>query len=156
MEKSASVPLKRLRSALPWTMNLMFYGSICWIIAMSELPAVKEPVFLIRKQFLEGNETLFSLQSPGLPFAIFEPYLPRKGTVSFLADAPYDPENTATEQLQAAQGRLAPLLLNHDPVESTALVFCSQNEIAAARIQAAGYQVTRVLENGKMIAEKLS
>ena len=156
MEKTASVPLKRPRSVLPWVMNLMFYGSICWIITISELPPVKEPVFLMQKQFLAGNETIFRFQDPGLPFAIFEQYLPRKGSVSFLTDAPYDPRQAATEQLQTAQSRLAPLLLNPAPGENTALVFCSSNAIAAARMQAAGYQAVRVLGNGILIAEKRS
>ena len=96
---------------------------------------------------------LFRIQDPGLPFAIFEPYLPHKGSVSFLTD---DPEHTATEQLQAARSRLAPLLLNPDPVESIALVFCSQNAIAAARMQATGYRAIKVLGDGKLIAEKRS
>jgi len=117
---------------------------------------IKEPVFLLRHQFLAGNEMLFGFQDPGFPFAIFKPYLPPRGNVSFITDAPDNSKNMATEQLQAAQSYLAPLLLNHNPVETTALAFCSQNEIAVARMQAAGYRITRVLENGKMIAEKKS
>ena len=153
MEKITSISLKRFRSALPWTMNLMFYGSVCWIIAISELPPITGPVFLMRRQFLAGNETLFRIQDSGFPYVIFEPYLPHKGSVSFLTD---DPEHTATEQLQAARSRLAPLLLNPDPVESIALVFCSQNVIAVARMQTTGYRAIKVLGDGKMIAEKRS
>jgi len=156
MEKMIPIPPKRLRFALPWAMNLLFYGSVCWIIAISELPPIPGPVFLMRKQFLAGNETFFSIQDPGVPFAIFKPYLPREGSVSFLTDAPYDPEQTTTEPLQSAQGRLAPLLLNPDPVESTAIVFCSQDTIAVNRMQTTGYRATRVLEEGKLIAEKIS
>ncbi len=153
MEKITSIPLKRLWSALPWAINLLFYGSVCWIIAISELPPIPGPVFLMRKQFLAGNETLFRIQDPGLPFAIFEPYLPRRGSVSFLTD---DPEHTATEQLQAARGQLAPLLLNPDPVEKIALVFCSQTAIAAARMQATDYRAIKIFGDGKLIAEKRS
>jgi hypothetical protein len=156
MEKLPTLSLKRFRSALPWAVNLLFYGSILWAIVISELPPVSGPVFLMRKQFLAGNETPFRIQDPGLPYAIFEPYLPRKGSVTFLSDAPYSPEHAGTEKLQAAQGRLAPLTLNLDPVENIALVFCSQDAIAAARMQATGYRATRVLGDGKMIGGKRS
>lgn len=156
MEKTASVPLKQPRPALSWIINLLFYGSICWIIAISELPPVKGPAFLMQKQFFSGNENIFRFQDPGLPFVIFKQYLPRKGSVSFLTDLPYDPQHAVTEQLQTAQGQMAPLLLNPAPVENMALVFCSNNEIAAARMQTAGYRVVRVLGNGKLIAEKRS
>ena len=153
MEQTPPFPLKSSRSVLWGAINLLFYGSILWIIAISELPPITGPVFLMRRQFLAGNETLFRIQDSGFPYVIFEPYLPHKGSVSFLTN---DPEHTATEQLQAAQSRLAPLLLNHDPVESTALVFCSQNVIAVARMQTTGYRAIKVLGDGKMIAEKRS
>ena len=157
MKKIISIHLKRFRLTLPWTMNLLFYGSICWIIAISELPPITGPIFLMRKQFRTGNETFFKIQDPGLRYAIFEPYLPHNGSVSFLTDAPYDHEHAATtEQLMAAQSRLVPLLLNPDPVESTAFVFCSQNAIAAFRMQATGYRTTKVLGDGIMIGEKIS
>jgi hypothetical protein len=156
MEKTKSDLLKRFRSAWPWALNLLFYGSICWIILISELPPVTGAVFLMRKQFLAGNETLFRAQNPGLRFTIFAPYFSGEKTISFLTDTPYEPEHAGTEALQAAQGQWAPLLLNPEPVEKTALVFCSQNAIAAARMQATGYQSTKVLGNGKMIAEKRS
>lgn len=154
MEKTPFRNLKRLRSGLPWAVNILFYGSVCWIIAISELPSVTEPVFLMRKQFLAGNEALFRIQDPGLPFLIFEPYRFKEGSVSFLMDLPYDPEHRSIEKLQAAQGRLAPLLLNPDPAEHTAFVFCSNNTLAFARMQATGYQATKILGDGKMIAEK--
>ena len=156
MKKTPHGSLESLRFVLPWAINILFYGSVCWIITISELPPVPGPVFLMRKQFLEGNTAFFSIQDPGLPYAIFEPFLPRKGSVSFLADTPYNPEHTSTEQLQAAQNRLTPLLLNHDPVERIALAFCSQKAIAAARLQAAGYRAAKDLGNGKMIGEKKS
>lgn len=156
MKNMAPLPLEKLRSALPWAMNLLFYGSVCWIIAISELPPIQGAVFLMRKQFLAGNETPFRFQDPGFPFAIFKPYRPPNGRVSFLMDAPYAPDHKNAEQLQAAQARLAPLLLNPDPVETTAFVFCSQNAIAAARMQMTGYRATKTLGDGKMIAEKRS
>lgn len=153
MENMPSIPSKRPRFALSWIISLLFYGSVCWIIAISELPPVSRHVFFMRNQFLAGNETFFKIQDPGVPFAIFEPYLPHRGSVSFLTD---NLERTTAEALQSAQGFLAPLLLNPDPGESTALVFCSQNAIAAARMQATGYRPIKVFGNGKLIAEKRS
>lgn len=110
----------------------------------------------MRKQFLAGNESFFKGQNPGLPFAIFEPHLPRNGTISFLTDTPYHPEHGSAEKIQAAQGRLAPLMLNPQPEEKTALVFCSQSEIAAARMHATGYRPLKILGDGKLIAVKRS
>ena len=157
MMKNNSNSLDQLRSSWPsWALNLLFYGSVCWIIAISELPPIKEPVFLLRQHFLASNKTLFALQDPGLRFAIFEPYRTNKDRVSFLMDTPYDSDSNTAEQLQAAQGRLAPLLLNPDPVEKTAFIFCSKNAIANIRMQENGYRVTRILGDGKMIAEKIS
>ncbi|MDD5227031.1 MAG: hypothetical protein PHV97_07625 [Candidatus Omnitrophica bacterium] len=151
-----SDPLKRFRSAFPWAVNLLFYGSVCWIIAIAELPSISHPVFLMREQFLAGNETVFKRQDPGLPYSIFEPHLPRKGRVSFLTDTPYNSKQAPSEQLQSAQGRLAPLFLNPIPVENIALVFCSHNATAATRMQAADYRTMRILGDGKLIAEKIA
>jgi len=111
----------------------------------------------MQKQFLASNEKLFRTQDPGFPFIIFKPYLPHKGSISFFTDTPYAPAGHASsEQISAAQGQLAPLLLNPAPVESTALVFCSQNAIATAQLQTTGYQATRVLGNGQFIAKRRS
>ena len=154
METTPSVPKNPALPTLAWVVHIVFYTALLGIIATSKLPTVPKSVFFIKKQFLAGNEILFRFQDPGLSFALFDPYASRKGSVSFLMDAPYDPEDKATEQLQAAQGRLAPLLLNVVPSEQTAFVFCSQNEIASARIKTLGYTATAILGDGKMIAEK--
>lgn len=153
MEKTSPSPLERIRCILPLALNILFYGSICWVIAVSELPPIQKFVFFMRKQFLAANESFFRIQDPGLPYAAFEFYLPRKGNASFLTDTPYAHERSVAEKLQAAQGRLAPLLINPAPSERIALVFCSNDAIAAARMQATGYRPLKALGNGKWIAE---
>lgn len=151
MKKNAPNISNRFLSALPWTLNLLFYGSVGWIIAISSLPTIPEAVFYMQKQFLAGNESFFTIQNPGLSFAIFEPHLPRRGSVSFLTDVQ---EQTLSEQFSAAQSQLAPLILNRAPVEDTAIVFCTQDAIALSRLQGSGYQATIPLGNGKWIAKK--
>lgn len=123
---------------------------------ISELPPIQKPVFLMQKQFLAGNEQFFRIQDPGLPFAIFEHHLPRKGSVSFLTDTPHGSEHATGEQLLRAQGQLAPVLVNPDPVENIAFVFCSQNTAANVRMASTGYVPTRILGSGKIVAEKKS
>jgi hypothetical protein len=135
-------------------LSFLFYVSIFGSLLVSRLPSVPGPVVFFKKQFLAGRESFFRFQDPGAPYAPFETYLPRSGIVSFLTDTPFDRESKAIEQLQAAQGRLAPLLLDPYPVENTALIFCSRTETALARMQAAGYRPMAVLGDGKMIAEK--
>ena len=124
------------------------------ILLASKLPAATAPVLFYKKQLLAGHESFFRPQDPGLRYAAFETYRFKGGTASFLTDSPYDPYQRSAEQLQAAEGRLAPLLLNPDPVEHTALIFCSSSKIAMARMQATGYRPVAVLEDGKIIAEK--
>jgi hypothetical protein len=154
MKNTTSVLRKPSHFSFSRIIHFLFYVSIFGIILGSRLPPVNGPVSFFKKQFLAGHESFFRLQDPGLLYVPFETHLPQSGVASFLTDMPYAPKQKATEQLQAAQGRLAPLLLNPDPVEKTALISCSRNDIALARMQAAGYRPITVLEEGKMIAEK--
>jgi len=154
MEKTTSVPVK-LWHFLPPALNFILYGSLLWIILSSELPPVKESVFVLRRLLFQGQETVFRVQDPGLGFILFKVYRPQEKCVSFLTDLPYDAHHKDSELLQAAQGELAPLLLNSSPSEKTAFFFCSNTSIAEARIKATGYKITQILGEGKVIAEKL-
>ena len=154
MQNTTFVLPKRPRFSLALLIHFLFYASILGILSLSRLPSVPGSVFILEKQFLAGHETFFRWQDPGLPYTLFEAYRPGNGRASFLMDEPYDPEGKAVEQFQSAQGRLAPLLLNTNPVENAALFFCSRNEIAQARAQATGYRPVVLLGDGKVIAEK--
>ena len=139
---------------LPWIGNLCFYGIIGLIVATSELPPINKRIFFLRDQFLAGNNAIFRAQDPGITFSPFTPFLPPQKEISFITDTPYAPRDQATEKLQIAQGWLTPRILNPDPVEKTALIFCSNRAIAEARMKATGYRIVKTLGNGKGIAEK--
>lgn len=139
---------------LPWAGNLCFYGIIALIVITSELPGVSQHVFFLRDQFLAGNSAFFRGQDPGIIFSPYTPFLPPQKEISFITDTPYAPRDQATEKLQIAQGWIAPRILNPDPVEPSALIFCSNGAIAEARMKATGYRIVKTLGNGKGLAEK--
>ena len=139
---------------LPWAGNLFFYAVIVLIVLISELPPLNSHVFFLRDQFLAGNKEVFRIQDPGIAFSSFTPFLPSQKEISFITDRPYAPRDQATEKLQIAQGWVAPHILNPDPVEKTALIFCSTGSIAEARIKVTGYRMVKSLGDGKGIAEK--
>ncbi len=154
MKNTTSVTVKPPQFTPSGIISVLFFIALFGIVLTSKLPTATGPVLFLKKEFLAGRESLFRFQDTGLPYAPFEAYVPKKGIISFLTDKPYDPFKMAAEQLQAAQGRLIPLLLNSAPVEPTAILFCSRDEIAVARIQETGYKPVAALGNGKMMAEK--
>ncbi len=156
MEKTTVAPRDRLRTIVRTSIPWIFYVIIGMILVTSELPAVKTPAFITRQWLLSGQELPFKLQDPGRFFSIFEPYCSSQDPrVSFLTDKDYGPRDPGIEKLQAAQGRLAPTLLNPAPGERLAFVFCSNTAITAKRLQITGYRMTHSLGDGKGIAEKL-
>lgn len=152
MEKTPIIPPTRFRSAFPWAMNFLFYGSLCWTIALSELPSLDLSAFALRKLLFSGHEAIFRI--PGAEFLIFRPYLPTKGTVSFIKDTPHQPSDPKTEWLYLAQRQLIPLLLNKNPGEKAAIIFCSNENIAELRMRDTGYHWVKNLGGGKGIAER--
>jgi len=124
------------------------------IVLTSELPPLKSHVFFLRDQLLAGHQDVFLVQDPGIVFSTFIPFLSPKSEISFISDRPYAPRDQAIEKLQIAQGRLAPRILNPDPVEKTALIFCTNQSLAEARMKSTGYRSVITLGDGKVIAEK--
>ncbi len=157
MQNTTSVIPKQPQSLLARILHFFFYASLLGILFVSKLPSATGPILVFKKNFLAGAESFFRFQDPGLPYAIFKTGLARTGgTATFLTDRPYDPKDPAVEQLQAAQGSLAPLLLNPLPTENKAFIFCSREVIAQARMQGTGYRPVVILADGKMIAEKIT
>jgi len=140
---------------LPLAGSLLFYGVTVLIVLTSELPSLRPNVFFLRDQLLAGNREIFKLQDPGIVFSAFTPFLPAQKEISFITDRPYAPRDQATEKLQIAQGWVAPRVLNPDPGEETALIFCSSGAVAEARMKATGYRIVKILGDGKGIAEKI-
>ena len=153
MEKTPSVPPGRFRSIVfPWLLNGLFYGTICWILATSAIPSFNQTDFVLRKFLFLGGETIFRV--PGAEFLAFRPYLPTRGAVSFIKDAPHQPSDLKTEWLYQAQGQLLPLILDKNPGQKTAIIFCSNENIATLRMQETGYHLVKNFGSGKGIAEK--
>ena len=156
MQNTTSVIPKQPQFFLARIIHFFFYAILLGILLVSKLPSSTGPVLILKKNFLAGAESSFRFQDPDLPYTMFKASLARSGTATFLTDRPYDPKDPAVERLQAAQGSLAPLLLNPLPVESQALVFCSKSATAQARMQETGYRPIVILADGKMIAEKMT
>lgn len=152
MPKQETLIAQKSKFSMPWIGTLAFYGLVLAIVASAELPSLQPESFLLRKELLSGNEHIFPV--PGSVFSVFKPYLPEKGSVSFLMDSRYHPYAPITEQLYTAQSYLAPLILNAMPVEKNAIVYCSKGSLAGPRIQNAGYRLKIALADGKGIAEK--
>jgi len=130
----------------------LFYGIILAIIGFSDLPAVDPGNLSLRDHLFAGNESL--VPDPGSEFSVFKPHLPVGGAVSFLMDIPYFPYAPAAEQLYTAQSYLVPLVINIAPTEQKALVYCSNDPLAAGWMQKTGYRPVLKLADGKGIAEK--
>jgi len=152
MAKQETLTSQRSVFSLPQIGIFLFYGMILAIIACSELPSLGPENFRLRKELLSGNKRIFRVL--GADFSAFKPYLPPQGTVSFLMDSPYQPYDPITEKLYMAQSYLAPLILNANPVEKNAIVYCTKGFIADDRMQSAGYKLKIALADGKGIAEK--
>ncbi len=152
MAKQETLSSQQHVLSLPWIGNFLFYGMILAIITCSELPSLGPENFRLRKEFISGNKRIFRVL--GSDFSIFKPYLPLHGAVSFLMDSSYQPYDPITEKLYMAQSYLAPIILNANPDEKSAIVFCSKGYIADDRMQSAGYKLKIALADGKGIAEK--
>ena len=154
MRKQMTALIHRCSPWLSWTWDFLFYGAILGIILTSHLPAIPGQVLVLTRQFWADDQKFFQAQNPDFAFTPFEPWLPIKGRFSFITDVPYGPKNSATELLQAAQGSLVPRVLNAQPVEDRAIIFCSNSLIADLRMRETGYQLIKSLGDGKGIAEK--
>lgn len=136
--------------------NGLFYGIVLWIIVTARFTPVPEQAFILKKFLFSGNEKIFQVFNPGTHFSIFDPYLPSRENISLIMDLPYDRENTASEQFQAAQRHFAPRILTPFPIEKKAIIFCSNDELATKRMSETGYKWILAFGKGKGIAEKLS
>jgi len=130
-----------------------FWAAAAWLIVRSPFPAAQNPPREAAAQLLLGGDK--DLPEFGATFAPFKPFLPRKGRISFIMDYPFHPYGTTIEQLYTAQSYLVPLILNPEPGEKQALVFCSSAAVAERRLSETGYRMTMVLADGKGLAEKI-
>lgn len=148
--------LSLIRSSplFPRGVTLLFYGFVFLVIAGSKLPTHPDEAFTLRQRFGENQRQYFP--DPGEIFSIFAPYVPQKGSLSFITDSAYEPYDLEIAQHFSAQNYFTPLILNPFPQEKYALVYCSGDSVAAARLRETGYRMRAVLAPGKGLAEKIS
>lgn len=91
---------------------------------------------------------------PGSELAPFKPHLPRQGAVSFFTDQPFGENLEEEKLLYDAQGFLAPIVLNSQPGEALAVLYCTSEAAADARLAATGYHWLQKISEGKGIAQK--
>ena len=132
----------------------LFYGIILVIIGLAKLPPISSENISLRARLFSGERDVVPV--PGSEFSVFKPYLPKKGAVSFIMDRGYHPYAPAAEILYTAQSYLAPLVVNIDPIERKALVYCSNGAIAGVWMQRTGYRPEVILGDSRFVAEKVS
>ncbi len=139
-------------SFLKKTLGFAFYGYAVFQILAFRVPAgVPVHPALMNSLFTGSGQAHIR---PGAEFEAFRKYLPRRGTVSFLMDEPLDSQKLSTETWLSAQAFLAPLVLNPEPGEDAAILYCTSHAIADARMAQSGYRLAAVIADGKGMAVK--
>ena len=140
---------------MPFERNLAAWVFAAALVGLSlhghEPTALKaHPVLL--KSLLSGNTQGYIL--PGSELEPFKNSLPNSGSVSFLTDQAFGVNQDEEKFLYDAQSYLAPLVLNTEPGEALAVVYCSTQASADSRLQATGYSWLHMISDGKGIAQK--
>lgn len=99
--------------------------------------------------------TPFNTVLPGYELDPLRAYLPKTGTVSLITDKAYEEGYAVKEVFFIIQNRIAPLLLNPQPVEAAALVFCTNHDKAVSRLSSLGYRMAVDLQDGRGLAVKV-
>ncbi len=139
---------------VPRIFPFLFYAIILSWILLAKPPVADPQNYLQRGKFAFWDPR--GIPYPGSEFAVYKPYLPEHGTVSFLSDIPYHPYAPAAEQLYAAQSYLVPLLLSAFPGEKEMMVYCSRGDIAEGWMLYTGYRPKVILGDGQCLAVKIS
>lgn len=131
---------------------LIFFAALFFIIFFEPYPPAKPINVQLLKNLLNASDKGFKI--PGQEFEVFKVHLPKAGAVSFIMDYPFSNYGKTVEQIYTAQSYLAPILINTQPVENTAIVFCSSEQIAERRLELTGYEWEIRLGQGKGIARR--
>ena len=141
-----------MRERIHWIASILFYAAVAAGIAVHKPAPVPPPHPALLSELLAGRDRGYN------PFGFeFEPFrraLPPGGRVSFLMDYPFGPYVKTVEKLYTAQFYLAPLMINPDPAEQIAIVYCSDIPTADRRMAETGYRLGMPIAEGKAIAVK--
>ena len=149
-----------MRSIRQLISTLFFvYVAVAILTSFRPLEFKIHPTLL--KSLVSGTDQGFVL--PGFNLLTpFKPHLAPNGVYSFIMDSPYsgspydknDEHAGEREFFWLAQNYFLPALLNRNPAEMQAIVFCSTDAIAEERLNETGYKWLQKLGNGKGIATK--
>ena len=135
--------------------GISFYFFILIEIGRGFAPITPKPPPALLKSFLAGTDEGYP--ALGSEFEPFQKWLPKGGVISFLTDQPHWEESTEAATIyRNAQTSLCPLVLNQEPTEPIAIVYCKDRETAERRILETGYRWVAIIADGKGIAAKTS
>jgi len=129
-----------------------FYGAVLLLILRAPNPEIKPvppPLYL---GLISGSQRGFL--EFGHQFSGFKKYFKEDEPVTFLMDTPFDPYARGIEKYFTAQSFFIPLILNPEPKEKSAIIYCSDHTIADRRLQETGYRLVAVEGDGKGVAVK--
>jgi len=93
---------------------------------------------------------------PGSELHSLKAILSPEATVSLITDRAFEADNEVKELFFILQNYMTPRLINPQPVERLALVFCSSPNKAAERTSLLGYKIAVDLGEGRGLAESAS
>ncbi|MBI4550214.1 MAG: hypothetical protein HY714_04755 [Candidatus Omnitrophica bacterium] len=132
--------------------SLVLYAALFIAAARSpDLLPRKISVPVIRS-LLAGEDR--SILPVGYEFEPYRRFLPARGRLGFIMDFPFHPYGKTITQLYSAQTYFVPVVLNPNPGDPVALLYCSNRFIADQRLAETGYRLAAVLADGKGFAVK--
>lgn len=131
----------------------VFYALLGLLILRGKTPEIRPVPEPLIKGLLSGSHRGYI--EFGNEFSGFKKYFPEKTPVTFLMDFPFNPYAPTIAQYYTAQSYFVPMILNPEPEEKIALVYCSNRVIADLRMQQTGYRLAAVEGEGKGIAVKI-
>jgi hypothetical protein len=134
------------------TTGYFFWAAAALLVLTAPYPKRERPPAAVLKPLFLGTDD--GLPEFGGAFNTFRSFLPRKGEISFIMDYPFHPYGKTVEQLYTAQSALIPLVLNPEPGEPEAVVFCSSPAAAEKRLAETGYRMTHAFGDGKGLARR--
>ncbi len=118
-------------------------------------PLKLKPHPFLLHSLMSGDDHAFI--TPASELKILKPYLPANGFFSFIMDVPYVNEDDHADYREffwKAQNYVIPIVLNRNPGETEAIVFCQNDSIANQRLEETGYEWLHKIADGKGIAIK--
>lgn len=143
------MPLKERLKYLP---GFIFHAIIVLIILRSFTPFRFEMQTKLSNRLFSGSNLGFIL--PGSEMEPFKKALPPNALVTFLTDHAAGVNIQEERMFNDARLYLAPIMVNPEPAERIAIVYCSRQETADRRLQETGYHWTGIFAPGKGLAVK--